>query len=52
MWGFVDQAVEQIELTKVDVTMDYKGSFLPRDHRGAYHEIKAVLERELGKIFS
>ena len=52
MWGFADQAVEQIEVTKVDVTMDYKGSFLPRDHRGAYHEIKAVLERELGKIFS
>ena len=52
MWSFAHQAVEQIEVTKVDVTMDYKGSFLPRDHRGAYHEIKAVLGRELGKIFS
>ena len=31
MWHFDDQSVELIELTKVDVTMDFKGSFLPVD---------------------
>ena len=51
MWGFDDQAVGQIELTKIDVTMDYKGSFLPRKRYEAYLAIKAILERELGEIF-
>ena len=29
MWGFDDQAVGQIELTKIDGTMDYKGVTFP-----------------------
>ena len=50
-WRFEDQAVELIELTKVDVTMDFKGSLLPVDHRDAYTAIKALLKPVLGEIF-
>ena len=51
MWGFDEQAVGQIELTKLDVTMDFLGSLLPADPDGAYDAVKALLEDELGKIF-
>ena len=50
-WGFDEQAVGQIELTKLDVTMDFLGSLLPADPDGAYDAVKALLEDELGKIF-
>ena len=52
MWSFDDQSVELIELTKVDVTMDFKGSFLPSNDYEAYYTIKDHLDIELSKIFS
>ena len=51
-WGWSEELVGQIELTKIDSAIDLKGSFIPNNRKPVYKEIKMRLEQAMTKVFS
>ena len=50
-WGCSEQVAQQIKLSKIDVAVDMKGSFIP-DHSNSHHkEIGELLGQAMTEIF-
>ena len=50
-WTASEAGLGQVEITKLDVAVDMKGSFLPHLHQEAYQHIKARFRRAISQIF-
>ena len=51
-WGCSEQVASQIELSKIDVATDMKGSFLPDLGKSCHNEISQLLSRVIEQVFS
>ena len=50
-WGCSEQVASQIELSKIDVATDMKGSFLPDLGKSYRNEISQLLSQVIEPIF-
>jgi len=50
-WAYDTEAVDSIELTKVDTAVDLLGAFIPDDGR-LFNHIKGLLREEIPRIFA
>ena len=51
-WAFSVEVAESIELTKIDVAVDLKVSFMPNNRENMYGKIKDLLNKTMTEILN
>lgn len=51
-WGLENEECDLFEITKIDVAVDLKGSFMPSKGKDPYNNLKELLSHSIPEIFS